>query len=98
MDTTALSLFSGTLPGDIFDIEEVGWMTDILIRDVPDSTIAEIDRRAKDLGVSRSEFLRRWIARDFRSTAAPVTAADLDRLGRLARDLGDSEVMRQAWS
>ncbi|MFD6158848.1 ribbon-helix-helix protein, CopG family [Nocardia sp. NPDC060256] len=73
-------------------------MTDILIRDVPDSTIAEIDRRAKDLGVSRSEFLRRWISRDFRSAAAPVTAADLDRLGRLARDLDDPEVMRQAWS
>ncbi|WP_223885055.1 type II toxin-antitoxin system VapB family antitoxin [Nocardia colli] len=95
---TALSLFWSLPLDDIVDIKEVRRMTDILIRDVPDSTIAEIDRRAKDLGVSRSEFLRRWIARDFRSTAAPVTAADLDRLGRLAQDLGDSEVMRQAWS
>ncbi|MFI1912628.1 ribbon-helix-helix protein, CopG family [Nocardia sp. NPDC020380] len=71
-------------------------MTDILIRDVPDAAIEEIDRRARDLGVSRSEFLRRWLSRDFRS-AVPVTMTDLDRLGRLARDLEDPDVMGKAW-
>lgn len=29
-------------------------MSDILIRDVAESTVAEIDRRASDLGVSRN--------------------------------------------
>ena len=32
-------------------------MSDILIRDVAESTVAEIDRRAGDLGVSRNEYL-----------------------------------------
>jgi len=72
-------------------------MTDILIRDIPESTLEEIDRRARDSGVSRSEFLRRWISRDFRPSA-PVTTGDLDRLGELAQDLDNPDVMRRAWS
>lgn len=55
-------------------------MTDILIRDVPESTLEEIDRRARDSGVSSSELLRRWISRDFRPPV-PVTTGDLSRLG-----------------
>ena len=72
-------------------------MSDILIRDVPESTVAEIDRRAGDLGVSRNEYLRRWLDTEMR-TAQPVTVEDLRRVGRLARDLTDPEVMREAWS
>lgn len=72
-------------------------MTDILIRDLPDSTIDEIDRQARGQGVSRSEFLRRRLSRDFRPTTA-VTARDLGRLGELAQDLNNADVMRQAWS
>jgi hypothetical protein len=64
-------------------------MSDILIRDVPESTVAEIDRRASDLGVSRNEYLRRWLDADMR-LAQPVTAEDLRR----ARP----DVMRGAWS
>ncbi|NNH73574.1 ribbon-helix-helix protein, CopG family [Nocardia uniformis] len=72
-------------------------MTDILIRDVPEPAIEEIDRRARELGVSRSEFLRRWLSKDFRP-AVPVTTGDLSRLGELAQDLNNPEVMGRAWS
>ena len=72
-------------------------MSDILIRDVAESTVAEIDRRASDLGVSRNEYLRRWLDTEMRITQ-PVTAEDLRRFGRLARDLADPDVRREAWS
>jgi len=72
-------------------------MSDILIRDVAEATIAEIDRRAGDLGVSRAEYLRRWLAKEMRATQ-PVTPEDLRRVGRLAHDLADPDVMRKAWS
>ncbi|NKY85686.1 type II toxin-antitoxin system VapB family antitoxin [Nocardia veterana] len=72
-------------------------MTDILIRDIPDSQIEQIDRRAREAGLSRSEFLRRWLERDFRPTTT-VTTRDLERLGALAQDLDNPDVMRQAWS
>jgi hypothetical protein len=72
-------------------------MSDILIRDVPEATVAEIDRRAGDLGLSRNEYLRRWLDHEVRP-ARKVTADDLRRFSRLARDLADPEVMRQAWS
>ncbi|WP_282783404.1 CopG family transcriptional regulator [Nocardia sp. CC201C] len=72
-------------------------MTDILIRDVPEPAIEEIDRRAREMGVSRSELLRRWLSRDFRP-AVPVTTDDLNRFGELAQDLNNPEVMGRAWS
>jgi hypothetical protein len=72
-------------------------MSDILIRDVAESTVAEIDRRASDLGVSRNEYLRRWLDTEMR-IIQPVTAEDLRRFGRLARDLADPDVMRDARS
>jgi hypothetical protein len=72
-------------------------MSDILIRDVPEATVAEIDRRAADLGISRNEYLRRWLDREMRATQ-PVMSEDLRRVGRLACDLADPDVMREAWS
>ena len=72
-------------------------MSDILIRDVPESTVAEIDQRASDLGISRNEYLRRWIDQEMRASQ-PVTSEDLRRVGRLARDLANPDVMREAWS
>jgi len=72
-------------------------MSDILIRDVPEATVAEIDRRAGDLGVSRNEYLRRWLDQEMRA-AQRVTAEDLRRVSRLASDLADPDVMREAWS
>lgn len=72
-------------------------MSDILIRDVPESTVAEIDRRAGDLGISRNEYLRRWLDTGMRP-AQQVTREDFRRFSRLARDLADPDVMREAWS
>jgi hypothetical protein len=72
-------------------------MSDILIRDVPESTVAEIDRRASDLGVSRNEYLRRWIDQEMRAPQS-VTSEDLRRVGQLVRDLANPDVMHEAWS
>lgn len=73
-------------------------MSDILIRDVPEATVMEIDRRAKDLGISRNEYLRRWLEQGIRPAAQKVTTDDLRRFSRLAKDLSDPGVMSQAWS
>jgi len=56
--------------------------------------VAEIDRRASNLGVSRNEYLRRWLDTEIRAEQ-PVTAEDLRRVSRLARDLADPDVMRR---
>jgi hypothetical protein len=72
-------------------------MSDILIRDIPEATVAEIDRRASELGISRNEYLRRWLDQGIRP-ARKVTTDDLRRFSRLASDLDNPEVMRQAWS
>ena len=72
-------------------------MPDILIRDVPEATVVEIDKRASQHGISRNEFLRRWLDQGIRA-AEPVTVDDLCRLSRLASDLADPDVMRKAWS
>lgn len=77
---------------DIIDI-----MSDILIRNVPESTVAEIDRRAAQHGMSRNEYLRDWLGREIRPQAV-VTDDDLERFSALAADVTDPEIMRQAWS
>jgi hypothetical protein len=73
----------------------VASVSDILIRDVPEATVMEIDRRARNLGISRNEYLRRWLNQDI-DPAIAVTVDDLQRVGRIAGDLADP--MRQAWS
>jgi plasmid stability protein len=71
-------------------------MSDMLIRDVPEPVIAALDARARRLGLSRSEYLRRVLAREQRAEG-PVTASDLVDFAERFRDLGDDEVMEQAW-
>jgi hypothetical protein len=73
-------------------------MSDVLIRDVPDSVIAAIDARASQVGLSRSEYLRRRLSQDAQRSALPVNVADLQRLTSLLDDLADPNVMGQAWS
>lgn len=70
-------------------------MADLLIRDVPDDVLAVIDARARRLGLSRTEFLRRQLASI--TDQGSVTLEDLDRFSELAADLGDPEVMAKAW-
>lgn len=72
-------------------------MADLLIRDVPDDVVAAVDAHAGRLGLSRSEYLRRTLAREQR-VAEPVSLDDLSRLADQLADLDDPAVMAQAWS
>jgi Ribbon-helix-helix protein, copG family len=72
-------------------------MADVLIRDIPDDVLAAIDAKAQRAGLSRTEYLRRALAREHTGPGR-VTVADLDRLAVTARDLADDEVMGRAWS
>jgi hypothetical protein len=72
-------------------------MADVLIRDVPDDVLVAIDLHARRLGLSRSEYLRRQLARDAEISGADVSADDLRRFANTFADLGDPDVMRRAW-
>ena len=73
-------------------------MADILIRDIPDEVVSALDARAKSLGLSRTEFLRRTLKRE--ATIRPgrkTTIEDLRSFSEMAQDLKDDEIMRRAW-
>lgn len=72
-------------------------MADLLIRDVPDDVLAVLDSHAKRLGLSRSEYLRRTLAREAATSYAEVSVQDLQRFADAFADLADPEVMREAW-
>jgi hypothetical protein len=72
-------------------------MTDVLIRDVPDEVVAAIEDKARRLGLSRTEYLRRQMLRVATSTEAQVTTESLQRFNQRFSDLGDPDVMRGAW-
>ena len=73
-------------------------MTDILIRDVPDDVVAAIDAKARQRGLSRTEYLRRALARERSIDTGEVDLKSLEILAERIRDLGDPEVMGRAWS
>ncbi len=73
-------------------------MTDILIRDVPDEVLAAIDAKAKRVGLSRTEYLRRTLERESAPIAGPVKVEHLERVSKLTSDLHDPSVMTDAWS
>ena len=73
-------------------------MTDILIRNVPDEVVAAIDASAIRVGISRTEYLRRSLTREAHRTAEEVTVETLRQFATTFADLGDPEVMREAWS
>ena len=72
-------------------------MTDLLVRDVPDDVLAAIDSRAKRLGISRAEYVRRQLTQAARTTDEPVKASDLRQFTDTFADLGDPAIMDQAW-
>jgi hypothetical protein len=72
-------------------------MADMLIRDVPDKVLAAVDAHAARLGLSRSEYVRRRLAQDAEVTGASVAISDLARLAERIADLGDPDVMDEAW-
>lgn len=73
-------------------------MTDILIRDVPDEVLAAIDAKAKRVGLSRTEYLRRALERERTQANGPVDTDQLARMAALIQDLDDPDVMTDAWS
>lgn len=73
-------------------------MTDILIRDVPDEVLAAIDAKAKRVGLSRTEYLRRALERERTQANGPVDADQLAQMAALIEDLDDPDVMTDAWS
>ncbi|MCP3934931.1 MAG: ribbon-helix-helix protein, CopG family [Actinomycetia bacterium] len=73
-------------------------MTDILIRDVPDEVLAAIDAKAKRVGLSRTEYLRRALERERVQDTGPITVEHLQRVAALASDLDDPDIMSGAWS
>ena len=72
-------------------------MTDVLIRGVPDDVAGALDAKARRLGISLTEYLRRELARIATSDAGPVTADALRDFSATFSDLGDTELMRRAW-
>ncbi len=72
-------------------------MTDVLIRGVPDDVAGALDAKARRLGISRTEYLRRELARLATSDAGPVTVDALRDFAATFSDLGDTELMRRAW-
>lgn len=72
-------------------------MPDVLIRDLPDHIVAAIDAKARRLGLSRNEYLRRQLTTEAPAHAR-VTVADLERSADVFADINDPDVMSSAWS
>lgn len=72
-------------------------VTDVLIRDVPDDVVSAIEAKAKRLGLSRTEYLRRQMLRVASTGDEPVTVESLRQFAETFADLADPEVMRGAW-
>jgi hypothetical protein len=72
-------------------------VTDLLIREVPDDVLAAIDGNAKRLGLSRTAYLRRALARESALSGRRVGREHLSRFTDLFADLDDPEIMRRAW-
>jgi hypothetical protein len=73
-------------------------MADLLIRDLAPELVIALDAKAKTLGISRVELVRRTITRDIAISTESVTEHHLAALTELLPDLGDAEIMRLAWS
>jgi hypothetical protein len=71
-------------------------MTDILIRDVPDDVLAAIDAKARRVGLSRTEYIRRTLSRERDNAGPEVSVEDLVTFAETFADLADPKVMRQA--
>lgn len=73
-------------------------MTDILIRSVPNEVVAAIDDKARRVGLSRTEYLRRALERERVPDMGPVTVEQLQQAASLAGDLDDPGIMSSAWA
>ncbi len=73
-------------------------MPDVLIRDLPEDVLAAIDAKARRVGLSRTEYIRRTLSRERGDASADVSVKDLVAFADIFADLADVDVMRQAWS
>jgi len=72
-------------------------VTDLLIRGLDADDLERLEARARRLGLSRGEYVRRRLRADARPVIA-VSVADLERFAEALSDLGDDAVMADAWS
>ncbi len=68
-------------------------MADLLIRDVPEDVVSALDARARQLGLSPSEYLRRRLARDAAPADEEVTVEDLARFADTFAGLDDPDLI-----
>lgn len=73
-------------------------MADLLIRDLAPEVIHALDVKAKTLGISRVELVRRTISREVTATPGSLTEEHLLEMVKRLPDLGNPEIMRGAWS
>lgn len=73
-------------------------MKDVLIRGVSEEALRRIDAESAALGLSRNEYLRRKLegVTALRPRSA-ITQEDWRRSAELFADLGDPDVMGDAW-
>ncbi|MGH3430045.1 MAG: type II toxin-antitoxin system VapB family antitoxin, partial [Mycobacteriales bacterium] len=67
-------------------------VTDLLIRGLDADDLERLDTRARRLGLSRGEYIRRRLHADARPLIA-VSLSDLERFARELPDLADDKVM-----
>lgn len=73
-------------------------MPDVLIRNVAHSDIEKLDVLASRLGLSRGQYLGRLLHQEASRASVTVAEGDLDWFAATFADLGDPDVMGQAWS
>lgn len=71
-------------------------MPDVLIRNVPEATLAALDAIARQQGLSRNEYIRRQLVTRTRARQS-VEVKDLERAASASADLLDADVMKAAW-
>jgi hypothetical protein len=72
-------------------------VTDMPTRDARGGPMAAWEARARRLGLSRSEYVRRRLAREAAVSHSPVGARDLAWFAATFGDLADPGVMSRAW-
>lgn len=67
------------------------------MRGVPDAVVEALDARASALGISHTELVRRRLAQESGLGMLEVTVDDFHHLAESLPDLGDPDVLRDAW-
>lgn len=72
-------------------------MSDVLIRDVPESVLTTLDGQAARLGLSRTEYLRRQLTQMAAVGKGAIGPQDWAHFTERFADLADAGVMDRAW-